>query len=348
MSESLPSPRALLHLLFNGARAVDVVETALRLGLLDALEPGPVTLGALSERHGLVPGRLYKFLDCLESLGLVRREQAPDAPGDAPGDALVDTRYSAVPGLRAAAEAVLGPRSLERDREGYAWRELHGHLPEVLRGARSMPPEAFDWPPRTEAQVAGFEASMAAGLGPIRETFRAHAPHLLEAGARLLDVGGGDGSLAAHLLEAQAGLAVDVYNLPACEPLVARTREARGLGGRLGFVGGDFLREPLPRGYTALSFVRVLHDWPEDTARKLLRAAFEALPPGGRILICEEFRTPERLAAQFFWSYFLMGVDACVSRLREVEFYTRALEGQGFHQARVLPGPFELVTAVRP
>lgn len=340
MSEPLSSPRALLHLLFNGARAVDVVETALRLGLLDALEPGPVTLGALCERHGLVPGRLYKFLDCLESLGLVRREQ--------PTDALVDTRYSAVPGLRAAAEAVLGPRSLERDREAYAWRELHGHLPEVLRGERSMPTEAFDWPPRTPAQVAGFEASMAAGLGPIRETFRAHAPHLLEPGARLLEVGGGDGSLAASLLEAQPGLTVDVYNLPACEPLVERTREAKGLGERLGFVGGDFLREPLPRGYTALSFVRVLHDWPEDTARNLLGAAYEALPSGGRILICEEFRTPERLAAQFFWSYFLMGVDSCVSRLREVDFYERALTTQGFAQVRVHPGPFELITAVKP
>ena len=32
----MSSPRALLHLLFNGARAVDVVDTALRLGLLDA------------------------------------------------------------------------------------------------------------------------------------------------------------------------------------------------------------------------------------------------------------------------------------------------------------------------
>lgn len=340
MSEPSSSPRALLHLLFNGARAVDVVETALRLGLLDALEPGPVTLGALCERHGLVPGRLYKFLDCLESLGFVRREQ--------PTDALVDARYSAVPGLRAAAEAVLGPRSLERDREAYAWRELHGHLPEVLRGERSMPTEAFDWPPRTPAQVAGFEASMAAGLGPIRETFRAHAPHLLEPRARLLEVGGGDGSLAASLLEAQPGLTVDVYNLPACEPLVERTREARGLGERLGFVGGDFLREPLPRGYTALSFVRVLHDWPEETARSLLRAAFEALSSGGRILICEEFRTPERLAAQFFWSYFLMGVDSCVSRLREVDFYTRALTAQGFAQVRVHPGPFELITAVKP
>ena len=332
------SPRALLHLLFNGARAVDVVEASLQLGLLDALEPGPVTLGELAARHGLVPVRLYKLLDCLESLGLVRREQ--------PSDALESARYHAVPGLRAAAEGVLGPRSLEKDREKYAWRELHGQLPEVLRGERAMPPSAFDWPPRTPEQVEGFEASMAAGLPPILETFRAHGPHLWREGTRLLDVGGGDGTLAAHLAREHPGLTVDVYNLPATAPLVARARERHGLPPeRLGFVGGDFLKEPLPRGYDALCFVRVLHDWPADTARALLKAAWEALPSGGRVLICEEFRTPERLAAQFFWSYFLIGVDSCVSRLREVEHYLRVLEETGFTRAEVLPGPFELVVA---
>lgn len=335
------SPRALLHLLFNGARALDVVETALGLGLLDALEPGPVTLGALATKHGFVPQRLYKFLDCLESLGLVQREQ--------PSDALEDTRYRGVAGLRAAAEAVLGPRALERDREKYDWKALHGRLPEVLKGQHSMSAASFDWPPRTPEQVEGFEASMAAGLGPILETFRAHAGALWPSGARLLDVGGGDGTLAEHLLREHAKLDVDVYNLPSTEPLVTRTRERAGLTPqRLGFVGGDFLREPLPGGYDELSFVRVLHDWPAEVARQLMQAAFAALPSGGRLLICEEFRTPERLAAQFFWSYFLIGVDACSSRLREVEFYLDALTGMGFRDAHVLPGPFELVVATKP
>jgi SAM-dependent methyltransferase len=190
---------------------------------------------------------------------------------------------------------------------------------------------------------------MAAGLPPILETFRAHAARLWPHGGRLLDVGGGDGTLAAHLAREHPGLAVDVFNLPATQSLVARTREHHGLPpGRLGFVGGDFLQEPLPRGYDALSFVRVLHDWPADTARMLLQKAFEALPSGGRVLICEEFRTPERLAAQFFWSYFLIGVDSCVSRLREVEHYLRVLGDTGFTGAEVLPGPFELVTATKP
>lgn len=333
------TPRALLHLLYNGARAVDVVQAAWELGLLEPLEARPVTARELAEGRGLVPGRVGKLLECLESLGLARREQ--------PVDERAEARWQGAPGLREAAEAVLGPHSLERDRERHPWEQLRGRLPEVLRGEHSMPAEAFDWPPRTLEQQASFEASMAAGLGPVLETFRAHGPRLFGEGLRLLDVGGGNGTLAAHLLEWHPGLRADVYNLPVCEPLVARTREERGLQGRLGFVAGDFLREPLPGGYQALSFVRVLHDWPADTARALVRAAWQALAPGGLILICEEFRTQARLAAQFFWSYFLLGVDSCASSLRPVDFYLHTLGEVGFTQVEVLPGPFELVVGRR-
>jgi hypothetical protein len=137
----------------------------------------------------------------------------------------------------------------------------------------------------------------------------------------------------------------DVFNLPAVEPLV-RGRAAE-LDGRMGFVGGDFLANPLPTGYDVLSFVRVLHDWPAGVARSLLVKARDALPPGGRIVICEEFRDRDRLAVQFFWTYFLIGVDACVSRLREVEWYQTALAALDFDDFEVIPGPFDLIVATR-
>lgn len=119
------------------------------------------------------------------------------------------------------------------------------------------------------------------------------------------------------------------------------------VGGGDGTVAGDFLAGPLPTGYDALSFVRVLHDWPADVARMLLEKAKAALLPGGRLVICEEFRTRDRLAVQFFWTYFLVGVDACTSRLREVEWYTEALAGLRFVDIRVIPRPFDVVVATR-
>ncbi|MER7455910.1 methyltransferase [Micromonospora sp. NPDC126480] len=332
------SPRALMSLLVNGPRAMDVLRTALDLGLLDTLEPGPVRLDVLAAQLGVLPLRLYKFLDCIESLGFLHRVES--------GDDIGATSYRAVPGLRVAVDAVVGPGSTEQDRERYPWQQLHGRLAESLRGEISI--DGFAWPPKTAAQTAEFERSMALGLGPAIQAVRRHSSRLWSDRRRLLDVGGGDGTLAAHILDSASHLRADVFNLPAVAPLVAATREARGHSDRLGFIGGDFFASPLPRGYDALSFVRVLHDWPNAVARELVRHAYAALEPGGLILICEEFRSPDRLAMQFFWSYFLIGVDSSVSRLREVAFYTELLTEVGFHSVAVLPGTWELVTAYKP
>ncbi len=352
MSAPRLSARGLLSLLWNGEKAIDVVKASLEIGLLGELDAGARTVGELAERLGVVPLRLYKLLDCLETLGFVERTHE--------GETLGAITYRAVEPLRAAALAVVGPESQERDRDRHPWRSLLGNLPAVLRGERGIPDDVFPWPPTSEAQLQSFEASMSAGAPPIAESFLSHAstalaPVAREDGCRpglprlrMLDVGGGDGTLARRLLLSDPALHVDVYNLPALRPLVERTMGLEGTKGRLGFVPGDFLAEPLPSGYDALSFVRVLHDWPNDVAVTLIRKAYDALPGGGRIVISEEFRDAERLAVQFFWSYFLLGIDACVSRLRESAFYVRALGEAGFVGCQVLPGAFDIVVATKP
>jgi SAM-dependent methyltransferase len=334
------SPRAFLHLIWNGSKGVDVVQAALEVGLLDLLDAGPIAVDDAAARLGLVPGRLDKLLHCLETLGLVAR-----VGGE------TDARYRSVDPLAAAARAALGPESVERDRDKHPWRTIHGRLPEVLRGGPGIPPDRFPWPLETSEQIEGFEASMSLGCLPIAESFLAaramqwNAPPSGE--LRLLDVGGGDGTLAERLLGAEPRLRADVYNLPEVVPLVVRRADARA-DGRLGWVAGDFLREELPRGYHAIGFVRVLHDWPASIATELIAKAWRALEPGGRIFVCEEFRDAERLAIQFFWSYFLVGLDGCQSRLRERDFYLSALAAAGFMQVTVLPAPFEIVAAVKP
>lgn len=326
--------RALFGVLFHADKALDLVACARELGMLAQLDAGPVSLRTLAERTGARPLRLYKFLDGLESLGLVARAEASDD--------VLEARYVSREPLADAAEAVLGEASIERDRDGYPWRALHGRLPDVLAGRLDS---QFAWPPETPEDVRGFERSMAAGTPPIVAALARAHDAIFGDHARWLDVGGGDGTVAAQLLARDPALTCDVLNLPAVEPLV-RERGA-ALDGRLGFVAGDFLAEPLPRGYGVLSLIRVLHDWPADVARQLLRKAADALAPGARIVICEEFRTADRLAVQLFWTYFLIGADRCVSRLRELDWYTDALATLGFADIRVLPGDFDVIVATR-
>jgi hypothetical protein len=336
--------RALLGMLYHADKALDLVTTARDLGVLDRLDAGPVTLRELAHATGARPIRMYKFLDGLESLGFVARSQPTDDP--------LDACYAVHEPLIAAVDAVLGERSIERDRNNYPWRDIYGRLADVLSGRLDA---RFAWPPRSAEEVRTFEHSMAAGTPPIIEALRGartvvFGPRagVIDSGPRRwLDIGGGDGTIAGALVRDDPRLACDVYNLPSVEGLVRERAEAQGLSGRLGFVGGDFRAEALPHGYDVLSFIRVLHDWPAEVARSLLCKAANALAPGARIVICEEFRTPERLAIQLFWTYFLIGVDGCVSRLREVEWYTEALAALGFCDIAVIPGAFDIVVAVR-
>jgi len=327
--------RSVLSLLLHADKALDLVRTARDLGVAARLDAGPVSLRALADVTKTKPLRLYKFLDGLESLGLVTRRQ--------PSDELLDTEYASSEPLTPAIEAVLGETSIERDRDRYPWREIHGRLPELLAGGLDA---RFAWPPGTADEIRDFERAMAAGCPPIIEAFLAAQDRLFAGSTRWLDVGGGDGTIAAAVLRERPTLVGDVFNLPAVAQLVADRARAAEVEQRMGFVAGDFLAAPLPRGYDVISFVRVLHDWPADVARALLAKACAALPPGGRLIICEEFRDRDRLAVQFFWTYFLIGVDACVSRLRELEWYIGALGALGCG-AELIPGPFDLVIATR-
>ena len=328
--------RSQLSLLVHADKALDLIRTARDLGMLPALDAGPVSLGVLAAHTRTRPLRLYKFLDGLESLGLVTRHQ--------PSDELLETEYTSAEPLVPAVEAVLGETSIERERDRYPWREIHGQIPSVLAGKLDA---RFAWPPANDDEMRAFERAMAAGCPPIIDAFRAAGEQIFDGARRWLDVGGGDGTVMAAVLRSRPGLAGDVFNLASVEPLVLERRKAAEVESRMGFVAGDFLAGGFPRGYDVMSFVRVLHDWPADVARALLVKARDALRPGGRIVICEEFRDRDRLAVQFFWTYFLIGVDACVSRLREVEWYQTALAALDFDDFEVISGPFDLIVATR-
>lgn len=346
MLKNQVTAKELISLLWHGSKAIDVLQASLEIGLLDLLNADFITLGELSQRLHCLPNRLYKLLDCLETLGFVQREQELED--------INQTRYRSTEPLKDPVLEILGSNSIERSRDNkYQWQEIFGRLPDVVRGKHSVSSEAFDWPPRTDEQVTNFETSMAAGCEPIIDSFLAVGNQIWGSPTgnqkiHILDIGGGDGTLACGLVSKCPQICVDVYNLPTVAPLVAEKIHASSESERLGFIGGDFLREPLPSGYDILLFVRILHDWPAQTVHQLLIKTYDALPPGGKVVICEDFRSRERLALNFFWAYFLIGVDSCVYRLREAEFYNNVLSEVGFENIQFLSSSFDIIMAERP
>jgi hypothetical protein len=58
----------------------------------------------------------------------------------------------------------------------------------------------------------------------------------------------------------------------------------QGLTGRVQFYAGDFFRDPLPSS-DVLVFGHILHNWAYQQRQQLVHKAFEAVNPGGALLV---------------------------------------------------------------
>ncbi len=104
---------------------------------------------------------------------------------------------------------------------------------------------------------------------------------------RLMDVGGGEGVFLAAAAKRAPALELALFDLPVIAERARSRLASLELTGRVQTFGGNMLRDPLPKGADVISLVRVLHDHDDDSARVLIAAIREALPPGGTLIVAE-------------------------------------------------------------
>ena len=104
---------------------------------------------------------------------------------------------------------------------------------------------------------------------------------------RVLDVGGGSGCFMVAIAQAHPHLHCTVMELPAMCEAASGYIQAGGVADRVDTCAVDMFRQAWPRGYDALFFSNIWHDWNVRTCQWLAARAFEALPSGGRILLHE-------------------------------------------------------------
>ena len=107
--------------------------------------------------------------------------------------------------------------------------------------------------------------------------------------SEVLDVGGGDGTVLAAILQAHPDLRGRVLDLPPTAAAAAERFAAAGLDDRAGAVAGSFF-EPLPVGPDAYLLSDILHDWDDDHARKILALCCRAAGPNGTVVVIEPVR----------------------------------------------------------
>jgi O-methyltransferase/methyltransferase family protein len=319
------SPLQQVARLMDGYLTTQLLYVAAKLGIADALADGPLDAEALARAVGAQPDALRRVLRGLAAEGVL--DECPDGRfgltalgaclrGDVPGSlrgaisARGDVYYGAAAGLLDAVQ-----------HGGAAFERVHGL-------------GFFEYLTQRPELGAAFQDSMA-------DRSRQEAADVVAAYdsggfEQLVDVGGGHGILLEAILRAAPRSCGVLLDRP---PVVERARErleAAGLAGRCTFVPGDFFAA-VPPGGDAYLLSRVIHDWDDDAAIRILANCRAAMPGRGTLLLVEAV-LPERAREQpAAIRMDLHMLTLLHGRERTGAEYERLLGAVGFRLRRVVP-----------
>ena len=281
-AENVPAPHPLLQIA-TGFWASRALYIAAKLGIADRLAGGPESAEGLASACGVHAGSLRRVLRALASLGVF----AEDAQGR-----FIQTPLSL--GLRSGAAGSLREFvvMLGEPESWLAW----GDVMHSVRTGQSAFEHVFGAP--LFDHMAGhpdaartFDAAMAERGTAENEAVLA-AWDFPQTG-RVVDVGGGTGTLLAAVLRSRDGLNGTLFDVAHVVDRARTMVDAQGLARRWQGVAGDFFTDPLPAGADLYLLKKVIHDWDDTQAVAILQACARAMSPASRLLLIEPAIAPD-------------------------------------------------------
>lgn len=271
-----PTPEQRLRTILAGATMTQLAYVAARYGIADRLQSGPTSVDELATAAGVHADSLYRCLRCLAGFGVFVEEDGRRF------------RQNDVSALLASGT----PRSLKAQflvrGEDFFWRAF-GALRESVRTGRTgfdiaYGQNTFDWFKDHPEEARIFdegqaEITRALGIGISKAYPFGRA-------RRILDIGGGNGTLLTQILEDHPGPAGTLFDLPHVVE-AARSAVTARLGTRVAVQGGDFFTA-VPRDHDLYLMKFILHDWEDPKALAILANTRAAMGPGATLLVLED------------------------------------------------------------
>lgn len=324
-----PAVAGRLTSLISGYWVSQAVYAAAKLGLADLLQNGPRGVAELAAASGTKPDLLFRLLRALASVG-VFAETTPGVFSLTPTAEL----------LRSGIEGSQRELALMMGEEHY---EVWGRLVEALQtGENAFEKQCglpiFDYLAKHPEQGKIFDAAMVGIHG--RETAAVLDAYDFSGIAKLVDVGGGNGSKLATILQRYPSMKGLLYDLPHVVERAKPPLRAAGVADRCETVGGNFF-EHVPSGGDAYLMRHIIHDWNDEQSLTILRNIHRALGSDGRLLLVESVIPPgnEPFAAKFL-DLTMMLIPGGKERT-EAE-YRELYEAAGFTLTRIVPTSTEI------
>lgn len=324
MSEqpSAPPPQPLVASMLQGIHRAQAVYVVARLGIADLLTNGARTAAELAAATGARERQLNRVMRFLAGEGVFAVE--------------TDGRYAlndAAAALLSDAPGSLRPMALYLGAPYIwaAWGRLYDSVAtgavafEAAHGMQRWAYEALH--PDDYALFQSYQSVAARRRSPAAYDFSGMQ--------RVVDVGGGDGTMLVDILRAQPHLTAVLFDVAEVIALARSVVANAGMNERVELVSGSFF-EAVPTGGDAYILSNILHDWPDAECLRILPTVRGAMRPGAKLIVVEGVVTASAATPSAVRYGDLQMMALTGGMQRTLAEYEALFRPTGFAQARVL------------
>jgi 2-polyprenyl-3-methyl-5-hydroxy-6-metoxy-1,4-benzoquinol methylase len=321
----MTTPERLMGFTFGFAPPL-IIEAAIRHRVFDLLDAGAKTVHDICTQTSTSARGMRALLNALVGLELLTKDQAGRYALTAESATfLVSTR----PSFHGAFFLLTSEPMLP------AWRTLY----EVVRTGR--PAQQIN----REQDGVPFFLKFVEDIFPIHYPAARRVAEVLGISAvtapvSVLDLAAGSGVWSVALAQQSPHVRVTAVDWPGVIPTTRKVTTRVGLADRFEFVGGDLLQVSFGGGHAIATAGHILHSEGEARSRLLLKKTFDALAPGGTIVIAEILVDANRaspLPALIFALNMLVNSDQ--GDTFSLDEISRWLDDVGFKNIRTVEAP---------
>jgi len=273
--ETTQSPKFAMTQMILGYVTAKAVHVAAKLGLADLIAAqGPMDCAALAKRSGAHKESLYRLLRALASIGIFNEDQ--------------DGKFSLTPMAECLREdSPDSVKAISLSTGNVFYKAYNEFLYSVKTGEagfqKAVGLTVFEYLTKDAEEGKIFDRMMTDIHGD--ETEPMVKNYDFSAFKKVVDVGGGNGSVIRAILSKNPGVKGVIFDLPV---VINRTKENLTQMGvnNCELAAGSFF-ESVPAGGDAYIMRHILHDWTDEESITILANCKKAMNAGGKVLVVE-------------------------------------------------------------
>jgi precorrin-6B methylase 2/predicted transcriptional regulator len=245
-----------------------LIQTAVELGIFDALENPEATVDAVANCLKLEPKATELLLNALASLALIQKR----------GESFALTETAEKYLLKSSPQYAGGMIRFE----SLLWN-CWEKLPEAIRSGQPVrPPNMYqDNPSETEIFIKAMD-SLVNARGDTAVV--ANALDWSRTG-ELLDIGSGPATYPIGFCKRFPGLRVTIFDLPGTLAITDRYVREAGMAERIRRIAGDYRKDSIPGNYDVIFLSNIIHGESFESNQSLIGKLTANLKPGGQIVV---------------------------------------------------------------